>query len=58
MTLFVAAAAQQLYRFAIGHGLSEQCHTTIATILEEMAGVRLDGTHEVIAEWRDASGVS
>ncbi len=53
--LFVAAAAQQLYRFAIGHGLSEQCHTTIATILEEMAGVRLDGTHEVIAEWRDAS---
>ena len=46
--LFVAAAAQQLYRFAIGHGLSEQCHTTIATILEEMAGVRLDGTHEAI----------
>ncbi|HEY7907449.1 MAG TPA: NAD(P)-dependent oxidoreductase [Thermomicrobiales bacterium] len=54
--LFVAAAAQQLYRFAIGHGLGEQCHTTIATILEEMAGVRLDGTHEVIAEWRDSSG--
>ena len=54
--LFVAAAAQQLYRFAIGHGLGEQCHTTIATILEEMAGVRLDGTHEVIAEWRDTSG--
>lgn len=53
--LFVAAAAQQLYRFAIGHGLGEQCHTTIATILEEMAGVRLDGTHEAIAEWRDAS---
>ena len=24
-------------------------------ILEEMAGVRLDGTHEVIAEWRDAT---
>jgi len=46
--LFVAAAAQQLYRFAIGHGLGEQCHTTIATILEEMAGVRLDGTHEAI----------
>lgn len=54
--LFVAAAAQQLYRFAVGHGLGEQCHTTIATILEEMAGVRLDGTHEAIAEWRDASG--
>ena len=53
--LFVAAAAQQLYRFAVGHGLGEQCHTTIATILEEMAGVRLDGTHEVIAEWRDAT---
>ncbi len=50
--LFVAAAAQQLYRFAVGHGLGEQCHTTIATILEEMAGVRLDGTHEVIASGR------
>lgn len=53
--LFVAAAAQQLYRFAVGHGLGEQCHTTIATILEEMAGVRLDGTHEAIAERREAT---
>ena len=50
--LFVAAAAQQLYRFAVGHGLGEQCHTTIATILEEMASVRLDGTHEAIAGGR------
>lgn len=53
--LFVAAAAQQLYRYAVGHGLADQCHTAIATILEEMAGVRLDGTHEAITEWRDAA---
>jgi len=40
--LFVAAAAQQLFHLAVGHGLTDHCHTTIATILEEMAGVRLD----------------
>ncbi len=51
--LFVAAAAQQLYRYAVGHGLGDQCHTAIATILEEMAGIRLDGAHESIAERRD-----
>jgi 3-hydroxyisobutyrate dehydrogenase-like beta-hydroxyacid dehydrogenase len=45
--LFVAAAAQQLFHLAVGHGLTDHCHTTIATILEEMAGVRLDSKQQV-----------
>lgn len=41
--LFVAGATQQLYRHAVGHGSGDDCHTTIARVVAEFAGVRLAG---------------